>query len=1280
MTETEPSVTDATDIRYLDKGELQDRFVKAIRDPECELEFIYGQYPKNDITKSDFMRLLHHLRERYESLGSSTTLDIQKTFVRVGKIQMSNVRCSIEGISDIQAYCKTNSLGGLENVAYIRKTNFKDPQNPNSYKTLRNPDYNYRVNLKTETALTEDSQEVTRFKDGLKEALKSYRYKKRFSFVTKDRMFRFDVTAIKQTEYDYKTRKPMTYQSFKEAGILRKPEEYEVEIEYRGTQPIDGVYPIDEYIKRVMSGDGKLQPMTNTEGSLYNNIFSPEVNTVDTVRIDYRGYGFDEQEFGEFGGIENFDALREYSKRLFPDTFTPISVGLDDIYYTYWEESGQEWLLETLEETERTLSFARIEHNTIGSYKGAPKKPTTYAVFTISPPLDPDDVSYTDPDAQEFALREFQNIQVPIVQIKDTSESLKLPPINPFLSAVVQIESDILIGDRADMDVSSQKGEEAKRVRKVVIERLVALLDRYVGETLCKLADTERIVTKGIREKVQKGYQSLTEQRGKRAKFVGPNPVPITLHELLPENPYTILHGFVATEKADGIRCQLYITKDKQGYLVTQKMEVIDIGVKFPEISGEWLFDGEYITKDKHGDPTELFMIFDVYYAAEGGMSKTYPENAYTYPWSSKDLCRSQILEEFKRDMVTEGGTIVIGFKRYYEGPKSLKPSKKDPTVYQNLEEMGKVCRKILKKDGTEDGYGYEIDGIIFMPMYYPVASLNETPVQNISGPWSINYKWKEAKENTIDFRLKIVKEAYKGKKRDKLTSYINADGESILCKQVQMHVLYDRKRDPDFDYALEMLLNTREPMVKEIPFHPPETEPSIALCNIALKDQKMLCLKDKVEIQDGMIVEMRYCPENPQGSQWVPLRHRYDKVVPQLFLHANNIWTTINHPVTEDNILGKGLQEIPERVEKIPVVERETSYYIEKTDSMRDESLRLFHNYVKSKLIGAICSVGTKSIAILDTSVGRGGDIKKYLRSKNRVDFFLGLDISPDVKKASKRFYLEHMKKPKAMFIQYDTSRSIKDGEGYEGTKTEVKKNKALCDILYARDTKVSNEYRPILPKFKGIAKKGFDVISSQFSLHYYFKDEETLRGYIQNLADNCKKGGHYIGTCYDGMKVFQVLKDKPNHTLEMEDEFGNRVYAVTQKYDITEFTYSKDNKQELLGQEIDVYMNSIGQTITEYLVNFDMFVDIMKEYGFHLASPKLMGRYSGIFDTTAMSYTKGFGGFEQILKNLEQRVSNDADLRNDYKGCLEIMSADNGPLRELSALNNWFIFQKRE
>ena len=78
---------------------------------------------------------------------------------------------------------------------------------------------------------------------------------------------------------------------------------------------------------------------------------------------------------------------------------------------------------------------------------------------------------------------------------------------------------------------------------------------------------------------------------------------------------------------------------------------------------------------------------------------------------------------------------------------------------------------------------------------------------------------------------------------------------------------------------------------------------------------------------------------------------------------------------------------------------------------------------------------------------MGRGGDISKYLRSKNPISFFLGLDISPDINKAAKRFYLEHMKKPKAIFMQYDTSSSIKDGEGCVGDN--IDRNKLLIDIV---------------------------------------------------------------------------------------------------------------------------------------------------------------------------------------------------------------------------------------
>ena len=179
----------------------------------------------------------------------------------------------------------------------------------------------------------------------------------------------------------------------------------------------------------------------------------------------------------------------------------------------------------------------------------------------------------------------------------------------------------------------------------------------------------------------------------------------------------------------------------------------------------------------------------------------------------------------------------------------------------------------------------------------------------------------------------------------------------------------------------------------------------------------------------------------------------------------------------------------------------------------------------------------------------------------------------------------------------------------------------------------------------------------------------------YPQN---NCKTHVYFIGTCYDGMKVFQALQQTSDGLLEMNDEYGNRVYSIQKRYEIDDFTYTPDRKTEMFGQKIDVYMNSIGQTITEYLVNFNMVADIMKEYHFRLATPKLSGKYSGIFDNTGYSYMPGMGGFESILQHLQNRSTSDSDLQNFYPEALEIFKEENQPLIQLSSLNNWFIFEK--
>ena len=55
------------------------------------------------------------------------------------------------------------------------------------------------------------------------------------------------------------------------------------------------------------------------------------------------------------------------------------------------------------------------------------------------------------------------------------------------------------------------------------------------------------------------------------------------------------------------------------------------------------------------------------------------------------------------------------------------------------------------------------------------------------------------------------------------------------------------------------------------------------------------------------------------------------------------------------------------------------------------------------------------------------------------------------------------------------------------------------MLNILYNLRQPVPKQYKNIQKKYNGLAKKGtipgFDVISSQFTFHYYFRNKRNIR-----------------------------------------------------------------------------------------------------------------------------------------------------------------------------------------
>ena len=83
-------------------------------------------------------------------------------------------------------------------------------------------------------------------------------------------------------------------------------------------------------------------------------------------------------------------------------------------------------------------------------------------------------------------------------------------------------------------------------------------------------------------------------------------------------------------------------------------------------------------------------------------------------------------------------------------------------------------------------------------------------------------------------------------------------------------------------------------------------------------------------------------------------------------------------------------------------------------------------------------------------------------------------------------------------------------------------------------------------------IGKDGFNVVSCQFAIHYFFENQETLYTFLQNVSENCREGGYFIGTSYDGRHIFNALKDK---------DIGDSIYEYK---DSRKFKIRKGYEQE--------------------------------------------------------------------------------------------------------------------
>jgi predicted NAD-dependent protein-ADP-ribosyltransferase YbiA (DUF1768 family) len=178
-----------------------------------------------------------------------------------------------------------------------------------------------------------------------------------------------------------------------------------------------------------------------------------------------------------------------------------------------------------------------------------------------------------------------------------------------------------------------------------------------------------------------------------------------------------------------------------------------------------------------------------------------------------------------------------------------------------------------------------------------------------------------------------------------------------------------------------------------------------------------------------------------------------------------------------------------------------------------------------------------------------------------------------------------------------------------------------------------------------------GADVCEIMFALHYFFESQESLDGIIKNIRDTLKKGGYFIGCCFDGEKVFDALRYIPENGSLTGMDGGSELWKITKRYSATDLTTGAES----IGLGIDVEFISIGTENREYLVPFKMLTERMAEIGCELLNAEEC-KELGLKSSTAM-----FGDtWEAARASGKQYAMSPA-------------------VKQYSFLNRWFIFKRR-
>lgn len=851
-------------------------------------------------------------------------------------------------------------------------------------------------------------------------------------------------------------------------------------------------------------------------------------------------------------------------------------------------------------------------------------------------------------------------------------------------------------------------------------DRMATSLLKSFGTLLKVLDDTDRLMTVTQRNMVLTEFLSLMFPADKNAwtsqvvagavqpRFLpGPKPVTLESHHLIERErrsstkapvcedgiedmgetvsavsgvPYTV------TEKADGVHRVLFVSREGRAYTLSVDgvVKVRDSGLSC-RAGGRGtasILDGEFIQGTSLAGA--IFAAYDAFFFegvdvrrlalmlvekdTEKSKTKTESKANSREVHSRLEACQvvSSALASVSSSTTADATRVIVKRFLRYDG---------------DMHGLTSCVRQIMARRDAAN-FPYTIDGIILTPAAWPVGAMSATgDAKSDSVTWQAVLKWKPPDQNSIDFLVRLVP-----------GEIVRRD--SVSYRVAHLYVGYlPSKWNPVTTLALltdavAAPVRGGGPYMERL-FGIPGEEGvgTLHVCHLRVVDgdeDRVLC-KNGEDIVDATIVEFAYdmtpTTLKEDGSfRWVPLRPRPDKTQRYLtsggeiagaandIRSALSVWMSIQAPITEDVMCGRTERQLT-TADDTSEPSLPAAYYLKKVRPgdgglacMRD-----FHNWVKSSdLLMRLKGPTTRSL--FDIGCGRAGDLHTW--RKLGVSRVLGVDLFRsgivDPENGANVRILEMKRRngrrgdpfPRIVLLPMDASLPLDamqiDGmDEQSGDRQVARVIWSLVDAGSVRDER--------LRRYHGFAGAGFDVVSCQFAVHYFFRTPVTLAAFASNVARNIRRGGFFVGTCMDAHRVHAAFGAKQC----IQGLAGGKVIWRLQKlYDAFDGSDSTQNT----GLRIKVYVQTIGQVLEEFLVDYRLLRSAMAQVG--LVPPD--AEQLGTLGLTEKQAPDGTCTFESAYARMSVVSSSTTDPH--VTSALAMTEAE----RQFSFLNRWFVFVK--